>query len=80
MPYTVFKIQVDSVLPDALTNESDVSLSTRLGLTLASAELSVLSIDPFPCYDKSLRLTGACIIKIFATVSVCVAQIECAVL
>jgi len=55
MPYTVFKIPLDSVLPDALTNESDVRLSTRLGLTSASVELSVLSIDP------SLATTKACL-------------------
>lgn len=61
--YSVFKIPVDSALPDALTNESDVRLPTRLGLNSASAELSVLSVDPSPAMTKSLRLTGPILLR-----------------
>lgn len=37
--YNALKIPVDSLLPHALTNKSNVRLPSRLGLTSASAEL-----------------------------------------
>lgn len=64
--YSVFKIPVDSALPDALTNESEASHQTWLDFSICRALIA--KRRSFPCYDKKPASHRAYIIKIFATV------------